>query len=54
LGGFYQDKLRRTPDGWRISERVELGVWMQGPYPDDVAKPPWYGSATHHAPGLPS
>jgi hypothetical protein len=52
LGGFYRDTLRRTPSGWRIAERVELGVWMQGPYPDDVAKPPWYGSATRHLPTL--
>ena len=53
VGGFYQDRLARTPDGWRITERVELGQWMEGPYPDDVAKPPWYGASGHHRPSLP-
>ena len=22
-GGYYRDRLRRTPDGWRIEERIE-------------------------------
>ena len=22
-GGYYRDKLVRTPDGWRIAERIE-------------------------------
>jgi hypothetical protein len=53
VGGFYQDRLVRTADGWRIAERVELGVWMDGPYPDDVPKPPWYGTSHHPLPELP-
>jgi hypothetical protein len=53
VGGFYQDRLVRTPDGWRIAERVEFGVWMDGPFPDDVAKPTWYGRAQHPLPALP-
>lgn len=54
MGGFYRDRLARTPDGWRIAERVELGTWMQGPYTEGVAMPPWYGSTVHHTPALPS
>ena len=30
VGGYYHDRLRRTPDGWRIIERVEETAWMQG------------------------
>lgn len=26
-GGEYHDKLVRTPDGWRISERIEEQLW---------------------------
>jgi hypothetical protein len=53
MGGFYRDRLTRTAGGWRISERVELGEWMQGPYPEGVPRPPWYGSADHHRSSLP-
>ncbi len=54
MGGFYRDRLVRTPDGWRISERVELGEWMEGPYPEGVPKPPWYGTTDHHRSSLPA
>jgi hypothetical protein len=54
VGGFYQDRLVRTAAGWRIAERVELGVWMDGPYPDDFARPPWFGTSQHPLPALPS
>jgi hypothetical protein len=54
VAGFYRDRLARGADGWRISERVELGVWMEGPYPEAVARPPWYGKAEHPRPSLPS
>jgi hypothetical protein len=37
VGGEYHDKLVRTPAGWRISERVEKTVWMDGNVP---AAPP--------------
>jgi len=30
VGGYYNDRLRRTPDGWRIYERIEETAWMQG------------------------
>lgn len=52
VGGFYRDRLERTSSGWRISERVELGTWMEGPYPEDVERPPWYGREGRHRPSL--
>ena len=27
FGGYYNDKLVRTPDGWRIIERIEESTW---------------------------
>jgi 3-phenylpropionate/cinnamic acid dioxygenase small subunit len=27
VGGIYEDKLRRTDDGWRIAELVDVSVW---------------------------
>jgi hypothetical protein len=29
-GGEYHDKLVRTPDGWRIAERIEEQLWSSG------------------------
>jgi hypothetical protein len=54
MGGFYRDRLVCTSDGWRISERVELGEWMEGPYPEGSPKPPWYGSQDHNRASLPA
>lgn len=31
VGCYYQDRLRRTADGWRIVERKLTMVWMDGP-----------------------
>lgn len=28
VGGRYEDRMRRTPDGWRFAERVQFGLWM--------------------------
>jgi hypothetical protein len=28
VGGYYNDHLVRTPDGWRIRERIEEMAWM--------------------------
>jgi hypothetical protein len=53
FGGFYRDRLIRTPDGWRIAERVELGEWMQGPYPEGERQPSWYGTPDHNRASLP-
>jgi len=33
VGGYYNDKLIRTSDGWRITERVEEGAWNYGDSP---------------------
>lgn len=27
VGGIYEDRLRRTDDGWRIAELVDVRVW---------------------------
>lgn len=54
MGGFYRDRLLCTPDGWRISERVELGEWMQGPYPAGSPMPSWYATPDHHRSSLPA
>lgn len=28
VGGFYRDQLRRTGDGWRITERIQDTAWF--------------------------
>jgi 3-phenylpropionate/cinnamic acid dioxygenase small subunit len=28
VGGRYEDRMARTPDGWRFAERVQFGLWM--------------------------
>jgi hypothetical protein len=38
-GGYYFDRYRRTPDGWRIEERGEELTWFQGEWPQDVDLP---------------
>ena len=30
VGGYYVDRLERTPLGWRIAERLEQQAWVQG------------------------
>ena len=30
VGGRYDDRLRRTPDGWRLTHREVTKVWSQG------------------------
>jgi ketosteroid isomerase-like protein len=51
MGGFYQDRLRKDTK-WRIAERVELGVWTEGAYPEGYAKPAWHGTDNHWKPAL--
>jgi 3-phenylpropionate/cinnamic acid dioxygenase small subunit len=29
-GGRYDDRLRRTPDGWRLTRRTIISVWSEG------------------------
>lgn len=49
LGGFYKDRLVEQPEGWRISERVDLGMWLRTPLPERLNPPPkWYGTMNHH------
>ncbi len=30
VGGFYDDRLVRTPDGWRIAHRTMQQTWIEG------------------------
>ncbi len=30
IGGTYEDRLARTPDGWRITHRTMTAVWTDG------------------------
>lgn len=30
IGGRYEDRLRRTPDGWRFTNRLVTFIWTQG------------------------
>lgn len=34
VGGEYHDQLVRTPNGWRINDRVEKSVWTDGAVPN--------------------
>lgn len=33
VGGEYHDQLARTPNGWRITDRVEKSIWTDGAVP---------------------
>jgi 3-phenylpropionate/cinnamic acid dioxygenase small subunit len=33
VGGEYHDQLVHTPNGWRITERVEKSIWTDGAVP---------------------
>lgn len=35
-GGEYRDKWVRTSDGWRIKDRFEQTVWVDGEFPAEV------------------
>ena len=39
LGGRYDDTLRRTPEGWRITHRVHATSWTAGPVPARLQAP---------------
>jgi hypothetical protein len=30
IGGIYEDRLARTPDGWRITHRTLTAIWTDG------------------------
>ena len=40
FGGRYEDRLRRTADGWRITEQVQVTTWQAGPLPGSLTTPP--------------
>jgi 3-phenylpropionate/cinnamic acid dioxygenase small subunit len=33
VGGEYHDQLVRTPNGWRITDRLEKSIWTDGAVP---------------------
>jgi 3-phenylpropionate/cinnamic acid dioxygenase small subunit len=39
VGGYYQDRLLRTADGWRIADRFEETAWMDGTLPTNLDIP---------------
>jgi 3-phenylpropionate/cinnamic acid dioxygenase small subunit len=39
MGGIYADQLVRTSEGWRIRERIEHFVWMDGKLPRELYVP---------------
>jgi hypothetical protein len=52
-GGWYYDRLVKQPDGWRISNRVDVATWIGLPLPPRLdPPPPWYGTMNHHKPVL--
>ncbi len=51
VGGFYQDRLVKQSDGWRIRERADLVTWLGTPVPERLTPPPlWYGMINRHLP----
>jgi 3-phenylpropionate/cinnamic acid dioxygenase small subunit len=39
VGAYYNDKLRRTEDGWRIIERIEEQAFIDGSLPEALQIP---------------
>ena len=39
VGAYYNDKMTRSDDGWRIIERIEESVFMDGSLPDALRIP---------------
>ena len=39
VGGYYNDKLVRTAEGWRITERIEESTWHDGEFPGEIEVP---------------
>jgi 3-phenylpropionate/cinnamic acid dioxygenase small subunit len=36
VGGRYDDEFVRTPDGWKIANRVETTLWFEGSLPKEL------------------
>jgi hypothetical protein len=49
-GGFYDSKLVRAADGWRIQEYVASLVWLDGDWPASVPRPGWWGVSADRFP----
>jgi hypothetical protein len=45
-GGFYDASFVRTDDGWRVTELVGGLTWLDGEWPEGVARPAWFGTST--------
>ncbi len=45
-GGYYDATFVRGPSGWRISRMVATLTWLDGHWPEGVARPCWFGSST--------
>lgn len=39
LGGRYDDRLKRTAAGWKLTERVHVTTWTAGPLPAQLSTP---------------
>ncbi len=39
VGGRYDDHFARTPDGWKIAQRVETTLWFEGSLPKELLLP---------------
>jgi len=53
VGGYYRDRLVRTPGGWPISERSWHKQWVQGELPDLPPEPARHSSFRHPPSGKP-
>lgn len=38
VGGRYDDEFRRTPEGWKIANRIETTLWFQGSLPAELLR----------------
>ena len=38
VGGYYNDRCVRTPDGWRIAERMYEHAWLAGTVPEQALR----------------
>ncbi len=39
VGAYYNDRLVRTPEGWRIAERIEESAFLDGTLPEELQIP---------------
>jgi hypothetical protein len=53
-GGYYDATFVRGPHGWRISRMVATLTWLDGHWPEGVARPAWFGTSTDRFSSAPS